>query len=73
MITERTTTLPCSSDGDLARANQLDALAGVLPLERRGQLAALLTDHAKRRDFRANVACSSYHSLLGASFLRHSR
>jgi hypothetical protein len=44
VTTARTTTLPCSSDGDLARANQLDALAGVLPLERRGQLAALLTD-----------------------------
>ena len=44
MTTAPTTTLPCSSDGDLARANQLDALAGVLPLERRDQLAALLTD-----------------------------
>ena len=32
------------ADGELTRANQLDALAGVLPLERRDQLAALLTD-----------------------------
>ena len=38
------TALPSSADGELTRANQLDALAGVLPLERRDQLAALLTD-----------------------------
>jgi integrase len=38
------TALPSSADGERTRANQLDALAGVLPLERRDQLAALLTD-----------------------------
>src|SRR5215207_9847251 len=38
------TALPSPPDGELTRANQLDALAGVLPPERRDQLAALLTD-----------------------------
>ena len=38
------TALPSSADGELTRANQLDALAGVLPLERRDQLASPLTD-----------------------------
>jgi hypothetical protein len=38
------TALPSPAAGERTRANQLDALAGVLPLERRDQLAALLTD-----------------------------
>ena len=38
------TALPSPAEGELTRANQLDALAGVLPPERRDQLAALLTD-----------------------------
>ena len=33
-----------SSDRQLHRANELDALTGILPLERREALAALLTD-----------------------------
>src|SRR4051812_14834624 len=36
--------LPCPADGDSTRANQREALAGALPLERRDQLAARLTD-----------------------------
>ena len=31
-------------DGELERANALDALASILPMERRDQLALLLTD-----------------------------
>ena len=42
------TTLPSPADGDRTRANQREALAGVLPLERRDQLAALLTDQGSR-------------------------
>ena len=38
------TALPSPADGELTRANQLDALASVLPWERRDQLASLLTD-----------------------------
>jgi hypothetical protein len=38
------TALPSPADGERTRVNQLDALAGVLPLERRDQLMALLTD-----------------------------
>jgi hypothetical protein len=35
---------PSLAEGDLTRANSLNGLAGVLPLERRDQLATLLTD-----------------------------
>ena len=38
------TALPSPTDGERTRANQLYALAGVLPLERRDQLASLLPD-----------------------------
>src|SRR3954453_20963182 len=43
------TTLPSPADGDRTRANQREALAGVLSLERRDQLAALLTDQGSRQ------------------------
>ena len=39
---------PSPADGDRTRANQREALASVLPLERRDQLAALLTDQGSR-------------------------
>src|SRR3954463_10285742 len=42
------TALPSPADGDRTRANQREALVGVLPLERRDQLAALLTDQGSR-------------------------
>jgi hypothetical protein len=38
------TALASPAVGERMRANQCEALAGVLPLERRDQLAALLTD-----------------------------
>jgi len=37
------TALPSPADRERTRANQCEALAGVHPLERRDQLAALLT------------------------------
>ena len=42
------TALPSPADGDRTRANQREALAGVLPLERRDQLAARRTDQGSR-------------------------
>src|SRR5689334_9156292 len=39
---------PLPADGDPTRANQREARAGVLPLERRDQLAARLTDQGSR-------------------------
>src|SRR4051812_34462953 len=42
------TALPSPANGDRTRANQREAIAGVLSLERRDQLAALLTDQGSR-------------------------
>ena len=43
-MTERTPPLPSSVDPETRRAHQLDALAAVLPMDRRDRLAQLLTD-----------------------------
>jgi hypothetical protein len=44
-MTERTPP-PLAVDPDTRRAHQLDALAAVLPMDRRGRRAQLLTDDA---------------------------
>src|SRR4051794_21609129 len=45
------TALPSLADGELTRANQRDTLAGVVPLERRDQLATLLEGRNGDRRF----------------------